>query len=398
MMRIGIDACCWSNRRGFGRFTRELVQHMADHNRVHHRHELVLVVDKHTAARWEPPRDVESLVVDTHHQPTRMASADRQRSLGDLRRMGKAVAHGRFDVFFFPAVYSFFPIPRVIPTVVTFHDVIAENHPSLIFSNKRSRLAWWTKVRLALRQADQLLTVSNHAKQQIVRVFGYHESKILTVYEGAGEGFGPIKDEARLRATLDDLHLPNDKELILYVGGISPHKNLDGLMRAVNELERSTNWHLVITGDPEADGFLNCFDQLVAIIDELDLKSRVTFTGFVSDQALAALYNASTILVLPSFEEGFGLPVVEAMACGLPVAASSRGSLEEIVGPAGLLFDPDDHAQLANTLDRLLNDPQLRIRLIEEGQRRLSRFSWATSAEQVLEQLQRVANREAEIA
>ena len=163
-MRIGIDACCWSNQRGFGRFTRELVRHIVDHNRVDHRHEIVLVVDRHTASKWEPPQDVESLVVDTHHQPTRMANAQGQRSFRDLRRMGKAVAQGRFDVFFFPAVYSFFPIRRSIPTVVTFHDAIAENHPSLVFSNKRSRLAWWAKVRLALRQADQLLRMPRFSR------------------------------------------------------------------------------------------------------------------------------------------------------------------------------------------------------------------------------------------
>ncbi len=126
-------------------------------------------------------------------------------------------------------------------------------------------------------------------------------------------------------------------------------------------------WHLVMVGDHETDSALGCYNEIAELRTDLGLTGRVTFTGFVSDDELAAFYNAASLLVLPSFDEGFGLPVVEAMASGRPVAVSNRGSLPALVGDVGLLFDPEDRTSITHTITRLLKEPALRHELGARG-------------------------------
>ena len=373
-MHVGIDACCWSNRRGFGRFTRELVSHMV---REGPQHRYTLVADAATAADARFPPGTEVEVVQTAEQPTRAASAEGARTPQDLWRMARAAARLPCDVFFFPAVYSFYPMLRRVPTVVTFHDAIAENHPGLIFPSRRSRLFWSAKSWLAMRQADRVMTVSQAAKAEIAAAFRCPPSRIHVVTEGPGEGFRPLDDPTAVRAVRERYRLP-DRPLVLYVGGISPHKNLQGLLRARAKMRQPC--HVVLVGDHQGDAFHGCYQELVTLTRARGLEEEVTFTGFVPNDDLVALYNAATLLVLPSFDEGFGLPVVEAMACGLAVAASRRGSLPEVLGPAGLLFDPEDQGEMAATIARLLEDPRLRRELGAEGLRRARDFSWAAAA------------------
>lgn len=375
-MRIAIDACCWSNRRGFGRFTRELVGHMVAE---HPRHEYTLVLDRATAEQSRLPAGARLEVVATREQPTRAASAAGARSPVDLLRMARAAARVPADLFFFPAVYSYYPMLRRVPTVVTFHDAIAETHPRLIFPGPRARLFWRAKSWLANRQADRIVTVSRDARTRIAAAFRRPESEIAVVSEAPGAPFRPLSDRATARHVLEDYDLPTDERLVLYVGGISPHKNLDGLLHAFARLADRPA-HLAIVGDHSGDSFLGCYPELVRLRDRLGLESAVTFTGFVPDEHLAVLYNAATVLALPSFDEGFGLPAVEAMACGLPVLASRSGSLAEVVGPAGVFFDPRDHAGMAAALRQVLDDPALRKSLAAEGLKRAGGFSWSAAA------------------
>jgi glycosyltransferase involved in cell wall biosynthesis len=377
-MHIGVDACCWSNRRGFGRFTRELVSHMV---REGPQHEFTLVTDGMTATEADFPSRARVEVVHTGEQPTQAASSRGARSPQDLWRIARAASRVPCDLFFFPAVYSFYPVLRRVPTVVTFHDAIAENHPGLIFPSRRTRLFWNAKCWLAMRQADRVMTVSASARTQIAAVFGYPESRIHVVTEGPGEGFGPLQDAPAIQAVRERYRLP-EGPLVLYVGGISPHKNLQALLQARARMDRAC--HVAIVGDYQDDAFHGCYEELVALRSRLGLDAAVTFTGFVPNPDLVALYSAATLLVLPSFEEGFGLPVVEAMACGLPVAASRRGSLPEVLGSAGLLFDPLDAGDIASAIVRLLDDPELRARLSAEGLRRAQAFSWEAAARSAL--------------
>lgn len=387
-LRIGIDACCWSNRRGYGRFTRELVSRMVAE---HPRHEFVLVLDQRTAAAAALPEGARRQIAYTSEQPTRAASAEGARSPLDLLRLSRAASAAAADVFFFPAVYTFYPLLRRTPCVVTFHDTIAEDHPELIFPTARGRWLWRTKCWLARRQARRLLTVSEDAKSRIAAAFAYPAAAIDVITEGPGTAFRPLADVDTQRAAVLRSGLPTGVPLLLYVGGISPHKNLATLLEAVARIGSTRAWHLALVGDHESDSFYGCYGKLLEQRNRLGLEARVTFTGFVPDADLALLYNAASLLVLPSWAEGFGLPAVEAMACGLPVAASRRGSLPEVVGTAGSLFEPGDVGGMAAALARILEDAGLRERMRAEGLQRAAAYSWSRAAAETLSVLEGVA-------
>jgi glycosyltransferase involved in cell wall biosynthesis len=386
-VRIGIDACCWSNRRGFGRFTRELVTQMVTEFPAH---EFVLVADRDTAREGSFPSGARVEVVATLEQPTRAASASGARSPLDLWRMARAVARLPLDAFFFPAVYSYFPLLRRVPTAITFHDAIAESYPHFIFPGVRSQMLWRLKTWLARRQADRLITVSESARAQVAAAFRVPASAIHVITEGPHESFRPLDDRDLLARVRHRYHLPAEVPLLLYVGGISPHKNLQGLLQAIDQLRalHPDPWHVALVGDHSNDSFHGCYRELTELTQRLALGDRVTFTGYVPNDDLVALYNTATLMVLPSFCEGFGLPVVEAMACGTPVAASRAGSLPEVLGPAGLLFDPAEPADMAAALLRLVQDSALRRKLREEGLQRVERFSWRASAHAVVRLLE----------
>lgn len=391
-MRIGIEACTWANRRGYGRFTRQLVSAMVER---HPEHEFVLVVDGHTARECTFPDRASTLVVETTEQPTQAAAADGSRSLKDIWRMSRASTRARFDAFLFPTRYSFYPLFNRTPTVVTFHDATSENHPELLFPSVRARLFWRLKTRLALRAADRLVTVSHDARRQIASAFGLQEDSIAVVSEGPDPIFRPLADATTVDAARARYALPAAAPLILYVGGISPHKNLQALLRAAAIVQRKEPgpWHVVLVGDYKGDSFLGCYRELSEMVRTLGLVNRVTFTGFVPDEDLVLLYNAAAMLVLPSKGEGFGLPVVEAMACGIPVAASNLNSLPEVLGGAGLLFDPDSDEAVAASLLRLLREPDLRADLSRRGLARAEAYSWSAGADTMVRALEAAATR-----
>jgi glycosyltransferase involved in cell wall biosynthesis len=398
-MRISIDACCWSNRRGFGRFTRELLAELVP-LAASKGHEVVLLVDRPTLdgsngedgeQRETMPAAARVVAVETRTQQTSAAAANGSRPLGDMRRMSRMLRRTRPDVVFFPAVYTFYPAPIGTPTIVTLHDAIAEQLPDLIFPNWRSRTLWALKMRLALLQATRILTVSESAKRQVMEAFRVPERRIDVTTEGPSRDFFAVPDEIAIRNALDSHGIPAASRIILYVGGISPHKNLDGLVRAAFRLRDRPAWRLVLVGDYSGDSFHTCHQPLTALIRELGLSERVTFTGHVSNESLRSLYHAASVLVLPSFSEGFGLPVVEAMACGTPVAVSKAGSLPEIVGDAGLMFDPRQPAEIADAIAVLLDDPAEADRRRRTGIERAKLYTWRESARRVLAALERAA-------
>jgi glycosyltransferase involved in cell wall biosynthesis len=391
-LQVGVEACTWANRRGYGRFTREIVSAMVAR---HPEHRFVLVVDNHTARECRFPPGAETLVVKTSAQPVRAAAAEGSRSVGDIVRMSRALADPRFDVVLFPTRYTFVPLPGRTPAVLTIHDATDVKQPRLLFPNWRSRLLWRTKSWLAIRRADRIVSVSNDARRQIAAAFGLREDDIAVVSEGPDPCFRPIAAANEIAAVRTRYGLPADAKLVLYVGGISPHKNIQALIRACG-LVRDTvpsGWHLVLVGDYQGDAFLSCYQELRSLVRSLAIEQRVTFTGYVPDQDLALLYNAAAFLALPSKGEGFGLPVVEAMACGLPVAASNRNSLPEVLDGAGLLFDPDSDRELAAVVARLLTDADLRDDLRARGLARATAYSWSTGADTMVRVLEAAAAR-----
>lgn len=240
-----------------------------------------------------------------------------------------------------------------------------------------------------MRRADRIVTVSQNARQQISTVFGRPQASIEVITEGPATCFQRSDTTKPGSEVLKRYDLPENVPLILYVGGISPHKNLAMLVRAARRVKQP--WHLVLVGDYSSDSFFSSYKDVSELTRKLDLTDHLTFTGFVSDEDLAVLYNTATMLVLPSLSEGFGLPVIEAMACGLPVAVSNRGSLPEIVNAAGLLFDPSSEEEMSDAILQLLTNERLRNELRNKSQARAKLFSWENGARKMISILEEAA-------
>lgn len=390
-MRIAVDASSWFNRRGFGRFTRELVTALLQ---LDTRHRFVLLLD------GEQPcgLDVETVAVRQRRRVTEAAVAEGSRSPVDLLRFTAAVRTVRPDVLFYPAVYSWFPCPPGLPNLLTLHDAIAEHYPGLVFPQLRFRMMWALKLRLARLQATRFLTVSDAARREIHTYMGIHPRRIDLTTEGPKAVFRPmpaVQARERFRQRLGErLSLPPAARYFTYVGGFAPHKNLLGLVDAFARVvaHDAGDTRLLLVGDIDSSGFHSNLEQIRArLACDPRLAGRVHFTGYVDDETLAAVYGASLALVLPSFSEGFGLPLIEAMACGTPVLAGNAGSMPEIVGEAGLLFDPRSVDAMAACLHQLMDEPAVAEELRRRSLLRASRFSWKQAAALALESIERCA-------
>jgi glycosyltransferase involved in cell wall biosynthesis len=380
-MNIGIDGTCWQNTRGFGRFTRELLTALFA---IETQHRFYLFVDQAPDEAMAWPH-VKYVRVYSDRPLTESATARGRRRARDLARMYRAVSKCPLDVMFFPAVYSWFPVPVRLPTMVTLHDAIPEHFPKMVFPERKSRLFWTTKVKLAVWQCSRVLTVSQAAKEEIAEYVGVHDSRIDVISEAPGSTFRLIDDpDAGLRIR-QEFNIPRNARVIGYVGGMAPHKNLhrllDGFSLALRDQELD-DLHLLIVGDFAGGGFHSNYDSLQERVNrDQDLKSRVHFAGFVPDERLVEIYNDAMALIMPSLSEGFGLPAIEAMACGTPVLASNRGSLPEVVGDAGLFFDPYDVNDMCRAIIELSCNHRLRRQLAETAKSRAATFTWPKAAQ-----------------
>ncbi len=387
-MRIGIDASCWWSRRGFGRFTRELLSAMFAAPRGH---EFFLFVDRPPEPAMQQA-GVTIVQVGISRPVTEAAVAEGSRAIGDVWAFTREAARHDLDVLYFPAVYSWFPAPLRLPSVVTLHDAIAEHFPDLIFPDRKGRLFWALKMRLARWQARRIMTVSEAAKREIIEYLHVPAGKIDVVSEAADPRFQPVEDSQARQQARQRAGLPVDARLIVYVGGLAPHKNipglLDGLAQAVAR-GGMDDVHLALVGDLKGDGFHSHADELMQQVEaSAALQGRVHFTGFVSDEDLVALYSDAMAVTMPSFSEGFGLPAIEAMACGVPVLASTAGSIPEVVGDAGLYFDPHNSGEIANAIHQLACDADLLQQLRRKAAERAAQFTWRRAADLALDCLE----------
>ncbi len=382
-MRIGVDASCWANPRGYGRFTRNLLNVMIA---LEPEHDYVFFIDSVAGQQCRFPEGVEVITVPSSSAATEAASASGYRSPTDMLRMGKAVSRIPLDILFYPSVYTYFPARTSAKTIVTFHDVIAEWYPQMVFPNFRARLFWGLKTWLARFQADLILTVSEFSKQGIVQYFKISPQKVAVTLEAADAMFHPVSMNDELQRIRRKYNLEKTDRFFLYVGGIAPHKNLKTLINAFHLFQQSVNdprFKLLIVGDFEGDAFW-MDPEISTRARERTQSGDIRFTGYAPDEDLPLLYSTADALVLPSFCEGFGLPALEAMACGTPVIGSETTSLPEVVGDAGLFFHPNDTAQLAAHLQTLQENNHLKEQLSEKALRRAQQFTWEKAARTVL--------------
>ena len=276
------------------------------------------------------------------------------------------------------------PLWSAAPVVVTIHDICYTTNPEW-FSQRDLRVLSAVVPR-SIRRAAHIITASGEARQQIIAHYAVPEARITAIHIGPGSGAEPITIEAA-RKELAALGIDPTRPYILAVGNLQPRKNLVRLFDAVNELvRRGRDLDLVVVGPQHYRA-----DEIISAAGAI--ADRVRFTGYVTDRQLAACYKAASVFVLPSLYEGFGLPALEAMAHGIPVACSNAGSLPEACGDAALLFDPHSTPAIVETIDRILGHPALRRTLSEAGIARAAEFSWRTTAEKTFEIYQRAAGR-----
>lgn len=276
------------------------------------------------------------------------------------------------DLFHSPAFIC--PFIKTCRTVITIHDMAYLLYPDKFVSTYRRYLKFW--VPLSVRVADKIITDSACSKRDIVRLFGISEKKVEVVYLGKSRDFQPITDKSLIDDFREKYSLRRD--FILYVGTLEPRKNITGLIsayRLFKDMSPHLNYALVIGG---GKGWM--YSDIFKLIEKLSLVDDVIFLGYVQDKELPTLYNAAKLFVYPSLYEGFGLPVLEAMACGIPVITSNTSSLPEIVADAGIMLDPLDINALAEAMYNVLMDDNLRNSLIEKGLKRAENFSWEKTA------------------
>lgn len=282
----------------------------------------------------------------------------------------------KIDVLHCPK--SAIPFFTPCPTVVTLHDLIPLKHPET--EKVAARIYWRLQIPIAARRSDFIITDSEHARGEILTDFGVPPEKVRAVMLGFDPAMIAPRDNDHGLRIRGRYGLP--ASYILYVGTIQPRKNLDTLIEAFSRLKKEGFYQgkLVIVG---RKGWL--YDKLFARITELHLDSQVIFTGFVPDEELPYIFDAARVFVYLSLFEGFGLPPLEAMACGVPVITSNTTSLPEVVGDAGIAIPPLDVAQVTAALKSVIEDPVMAAAMKEKGSIRARSFSWDVAAATTLE-------------
>jgi glycosyltransferase involved in cell wall biosynthesis len=283
-----------------------------------------------------------------------------------LRRSGAELFHG---------VHSVVPIASPVPTIVTVHDLAFIRFTQTFRAYNRAYLDFAT--RLSVRRAACVLVVSEHTRREVVGMLGVPPERVVVTPNAVRGHFLP-PEPAALTAFRASKGLP--ERFVLYVGTLEPRKNLTTLLEAYAEVVRRHAVPLIVGG---GKGWL--YDAVFTRLEELGLREQVQFVGYIEEEELPLWYAAATLFVFPSIYEGFGMPPLEAMACGTPVVTSNSSSLPEVVGEAGITVSPHDPAGFAEAIDRVLSDSELHQELRERGLVQATRFSWRTTAERTLQ-------------
>jgi glycosyltransferase involved in cell wall biosynthesis len=292
---------------------------------------------------------------------------------------------GPVDVYHSPDFVM--PPLRHARGILTVHDLAFLMRPECADARLRAYLE--EVVPRSVRRADFIIADSENTRNDLVVLLGVQPGSIAVVPGGVEERFTPVVDADRLQRARRHVGA-GDAPFILAIGVLEPRKNLNRLMDAFAALKQRSgvpaNLKLVLAG---GKGWL--FDGIFEHHAESPVRDDILMPGFVPDEMLPAIYSAAEVLAFPSLYEGFGLPILEAMACGTPVVASRASCLPEVAEGAALMVEPTNVDGLSTALEQLLTDPEQRARLIDQGRRRAGKYTWRAAAERLLEVYQRVA-------
>ena len=388
-MNIGVDATCWQNNRGYGRQGRGLLRALVPLDRENR---YTFFMDS-TENLETMPSGAQIRLVRTSAPAAVAASSSGHRSARDMIMMSRAMSDQSLDLLLFPTVYTYVPVFSRAKKIVIIHDVIAEHYAHLTLPSYRARLFWKTKVALGRWQADAIVTISDYSRQEILKRFKISPERVSVVGEASDPVFR-LLDHPVPTPRLETLGITRNGRSVVYVGGFSPHKNLEPLISAFAKLTSHRGFsdvRLIMVGEYEKEVFHSYFGTIKKQVDELSISDRVIFTGYLPDEELVVLLNLSTVLVLPSLMEGFGLPAVEAAACGCPVIATIASPLPKLLGEGGLYVNPAEPKELEAALIRVLESEGLRRHMRQTGLAAARRLTWDAAAEQMINLIQKVA-------
>lgn len=258
-------------------------------------------------------------------------------------------------------------------TVVTSYDIIP-----WAYDNDRSRR--WKDIMVGLKNADSIITISEFSKNELIKYLNYPEENIHIAAPAVDH---EVYFKNRDKSIIKRLNISLEGKFVLYVGSETPRQNLDLLLKAFARLKkRIPDVKLLKIGDPQSFG---AREKLLNMIRNLGLEKDVIFVGYVPEEDIPKWYNASDLLVYPCKYAGFGLPPLEAMACGTPVITANTSSLPEVVGDAGLMVDPDDDTALADEMYRVLTDDSLKEEMMKKGLERAQLFQWDDAAKKTMQ-------------
>ncbi len=265
--------------------------------------------------------------------------------------------------------------PKKTKYVVTIADMTFFSHPEYHLWWK----VWYFRYMIprALKTADKVITISENTKEDILRMTKIPSEKVKTIYLGVDQQFSPQTKEF-CKKIGEKYHITTP--YILFVGMLEPRKNIIGLLHAYMQVKEKKGHDLVLVGKK---GWK--YEKIFETVKELGLQNSVHFLGYVSDEELPALYSAATCFVYPSFYEGFGIPVLEAMACGCPVITSNNSSMKEIAGNAAILIDPINKEAIKDAINRVLSDKKEQQQRRKAGLLRVKKFRWDTMAKETRE-------------
>jgi len=365
-MRIAIDARMGHSRVGIGVYVRGLLNNLS---KIDKENNYYIIINKNKREDFVPKQD------NFHKIYTNVTYSDYlRRDLWEQGYLPWILYKNKVDIYHGPC-YSL-PIFAKVKMIITVYDMMSfkvEYYKAI----SRSRVQ--NLIKISAKRAQKIITGSENSKMDIIRILKIPEDKINVIYIGVDSEYKQVNDKSRLDSIKEKYGI--NKKFIQYVGSLKANKNIPRLIEAYSRLPEDIlkKYALVITG---GKGWKS--KEIFSRVKRLGLENNVIFTGFVDDNDLSLLINAATLLVFPSLYEGFGIPPLEAMACGTPVTASNISSIPEVVGDAALLFDPYNIEEMATAMYRILIDEQLRNKLKKKGFERVKKFSWERAAKDTL--------------
>lgn len=363
-MKIGIDCRIYSSKfTGIGRYVYELTQRIAGLN---DNHEYYLFLNKPEFDSFkEPDMRFKKVLADAPIY-----------SLREQTHFNKLLKAHKLDLMHFTHFNA--PVFYKGKSIVTIHDLTLSFYPGNKKHSILHRIGYALTLRAAVGKAKKIITISQNSKKDLIELLGTSEEKIEVIYQGVSDEFKKIDDPLRIKKTLEKYELAGSP-FFLYTGVWRSHKNIPNMLKAFKEIRglAKDDVKLVITGKEDP-----YYPEVKDLPAELGIENSVIFTGLIDENELVDLYNAASIYVFPSLYEGFGLPPLEAMACGTPVAASEASSIPEVCGKGNAaFFNPKDYHDMAQVIHALYRDKSMQEELVRKGLIRAGEFSWQTMAE-----------------